>query len=246
MTSLMALRSSSSRSTSLDVQFSSKREACLVPGMGIAPCAATQAILSWPTEHPFRLAIFSSSSTNLKFAGRFSALYFGMEPRLSLGPWNKAASRNLPVKTPRPKGEYAMMVMPNSRAVSKTPFRSWSVHQGEYSICKASIWATAEGSQRCPNAKMRNRALTSIRFPQSLRADFGQTDVLAFPILPQARQRGDALLERSLQIQPMQIVQIRRAAESLNGTLDGLENVLRVLMTPPVGTRFSKSIWGAA
>lgn len=52
----MSFSSSSVNSMSRDVQFSSKREGLVVPGIAINPCAATQARAICATEQLLRVA----------------------------------------------------------------------------------------------------------------------------------------------------------------------------------------------
>lgn len=79
--SIRALNSDSSssvKSTMEAPKFSSRRAACFVPGMGIAPCAMTHAKASWLEVVPFLAAQRSNSSTIRRFLGMFSTLKRGI------------------------------------------------------------------------------------------------------------------------------------------------------------------------
>ena len=115
-----------------------------------------------------------------------------------------------------------MMVTPSSRAAGMRPFCSWSVNQGEYSIWRASIWATR--SQVWPIHRSTGE-LTLASVAQGLRSTLAQPDIPALARLLQPLQRPDGLGEVSSRLNSVEIVQIRLESESLDGLVDILLNV---------------------
>ena len=105
-----------------------------------SPWANNHARAICPGVTPFLPATSPIASTSFRFAPKFSGENLGMDLLQSF------SSRSLglliaPVSMPLPRGLYAMIEMPSSRAVARTAIsgRSMSRLKGEYSTWRAEI-----------------------------------------------------------------------------------------------------------
>lgn len=109
-----------------------------------------------------------------------------------------------------------MMLTPSSLAASIKPLSSWSVNQGEYSICRASILATTVRVSRCHlNRHLEYAKLTGTSLSEGSHTTFAKTDVLAFASLSQTIERCDRFLKRSVGIDTVKVVEVGVRPKSL-------------------------------
>lgn len=98
------------------------------------------------------------------------------------------------------------MVTPNSLAVSIKPFCSWSTNQGEYSIWRASIWASRNQVEPLYNDEGHTRTSLSKRLGITL----AQTDVFGLSILLELVYRGNRFFQVLLGVDTVEVVQVWR------------------------------------
>jgi hypothetical protein len=118
----ISFNSSSLMTTSVEPKFSLSLSTLFVPGIGIAPCALTQARASWADVHFFFSAIFSRACRSFKLFSRFSEANRPASFRRSFLNWS--GFLYLPVRKPAPSGENAMTLTPSSLAVDIKPLTS--------------------------------------------------------------------------------------------------------------------------
>jgi hypothetical protein len=117
----------------------------------------------------------------------------------TLFPSNGVSLRTHPVRKPRPSGEYARTLIPSSLQVSRTPLRSITSSQGEYSTSTKSILASLAARRRVSAEhcwlERRISQVVSKRYRGTAVYYLREADVLGLALFPQRIERADRLLD---------------------------------------------------